>query len=328
MPTTPSLRVSIGLPVFNGENFLAAAIESILGQTCPDFELIICDNASTDDTEGICRAFAKRDSRVRYHRSGRNLGAAPNYNKAFALASAEFFKWAAHDDEMAPGYIGACVEALDADPEAVLCHSLVALIDGQSATLDVHDSRLRGSDSPRASARFSALAIRPHQATDLDGVIRAAALRRTPLIGPFPGSDRALLAELALLGRFLQIREPLFMTREHPGRYRRAATRPEDRLFFHDTACVQRRTVPTWTLYRDYLRMVRQHVEDPWERQRCRLHLLRWWFVNWNSARLVVDLVSVVSPGALGRAERLKQRIFSPEPGPSVEGRNGKLPAD
>jgi glycosyltransferase involved in cell wall biosynthesis len=322
------VKVSIGLPVFNGENYLSAALASILGQTFSDFELIVCDNASTDGTEDICRAFQKLDTRIDYHRSSVNRGAAPNYNTAFRLSSAAYFKWAAHDDEMDPSYIERCVAVLDADPGAVLCHSLVALIDCEGRTLDVHDSRLTGADSSSAASRFSAVALLPHQATELDGVIRTDALRRTALVGAFPGSDRALLAELALLGGFRQIREPLFMTREHPGRYRRAATRPEDRWRFFDTASSQRKTVPTWTLYSDYLRMVKQHVADPPERRRIRHHLLRWWFTNWNWARILVDLIAVVAPGALWHAERIKQRVFSPEPGPSIQGGKRKLPVD
>src|SRR3954470_1068595 len=91
-------RVSIGLPVYNGQRFLAPAVSSLLAQTFADFELVICDNASTDDTEAICRRFAERDPRVRYHRNEQNVGAAPNFNRALALSTGQYFKWAAHDD--------------------------------------------------------------------------------------------------------------------------------------------------------------------------------------------------------------------------------------
>ncbi len=75
--------VSIGLPVYNGDNFLAEAIDSILRQTMEDFELIISDNASTDRTEEICREYAAGDSRIRYYRNESNLGAMANYNLVF-----------------------------------------------------------------------------------------------------------------------------------------------------------------------------------------------------------------------------------------------------
>src|SRR5688572_10868700 len=97
-------RVSIGLPVYNGENYLAEAIDSILAQTFEDFELIISDNASTDRTQEICEAYAAKDGRIRYYRSEVNKGSAWNFNRVFELARGEYFKWAAHDDYIAPEY--------------------------------------------------------------------------------------------------------------------------------------------------------------------------------------------------------------------------------
>src|ERR1700730_7419804 len=101
-------KVAIGLPVHNGGNFLAAAIDSILAQSYGDFDLVISDNASTDDTEEICRAYARRDSRIHYIRQSTNVGAANNYNVSFRMSDSQYFKWAAHDDVLAPGFLGAC----------------------------------------------------------------------------------------------------------------------------------------------------------------------------------------------------------------------------
>ena len=109
-------KVSIGLPVYNGEDFLAEALDSLLDQTYDDFELIISDNASTDSTADICTSYSAKDSRIRYLRSDVNLGAAVNYNLVFELATGEYFKWAAHDDICAPEFIGACVDILDRYP--------------------------------------------------------------------------------------------------------------------------------------------------------------------------------------------------------------------
>lgn len=86
-------RVSIGMPVHNGGRLIQEAIRSILEQSFEDFELIICDNASTDDTEEICRGCAKRDPRIRYERNYSNMGAAYNFNKTFLVAGGKYFKW-------------------------------------------------------------------------------------------------------------------------------------------------------------------------------------------------------------------------------------------
>ncbi|HEX8916315.1 MAG TPA: glycosyltransferase, partial [Humisphaera sp.] len=92
-------RLTIGLPVYNGARYLAQALESYLGQTFTDFELLISDNASTDATPDICRAFAARDGRIRYTRNQMNLGAGPNFNKVYRDSRpAPFFKWTAADD--------------------------------------------------------------------------------------------------------------------------------------------------------------------------------------------------------------------------------------
>src|SRR3989337_590294 len=118
MPT-----VSIGLPVFNGEKYLRQALDSILAQTYQDFELIISDNASTDKTQQICREYVKKDSRIRYYRNKRNLGATRNHNRVFELSCGEYFKWASHDDLLAPEFLSRCVSVLDQDHSIVLCHS-------------------------------------------------------------------------------------------------------------------------------------------------------------------------------------------------------------
>src|SRR3984957_9664125 len=95
-------RVSIGLPVYNGEKWLAQSVDSLLSQTFSDFELIICDNASTDGTDAICRRYAEQDQRVRYIQNAENIGGMLNANLSFGVARGEYFRWAAHDDRCEP----------------------------------------------------------------------------------------------------------------------------------------------------------------------------------------------------------------------------------
>jgi len=315
-PTNP--LVSLGLPVYNGEDFLAAALESVAVQTLSDYQLIICDNASTDATEDICRRYAAGDTRIQYIRNPENLGAGPNFNLTFHYATGRYFKWVSHDDTMMPNYLEQMVAALEANPHAALCHSLVRLIDAAGQTLDIHDSGLKGADSESASVRFKSMVLTPHQCLELDGVARTDVLAKTSLVPSFAGGDRALLCEIALLGPILQVRQPLFMTREHPGRFRRAAKSPEERLAFYDTSRAGQKSVSTLELYYDYWRMVGLQLSDAGQRFKCRVHLLQWWFMNWNSARVVVDILALFAPKLLIRAEVFKQRLFAPEPGPDV----------
>ena len=116
-------RLSIGLPVYNGEDYLAESLEALLGQTYEDFELIISDNASTDGTTDICRRYARQDSRIRYFRQSRNLGCNPNHNFVIEQARGELFKLASDDDLYARDLLKRCVDVLDECPRYVLVHS-------------------------------------------------------------------------------------------------------------------------------------------------------------------------------------------------------------
>jgi glycosyltransferase involved in cell wall biosynthesis len=90
--------ITIGLPVYNGARHLEEALNALLNQTFSDFEIVISDNCSSDSTEDICRAFASRDSRIRYTRQVRNIGAHANFLFVLEQARTDFFMWAAHDD--------------------------------------------------------------------------------------------------------------------------------------------------------------------------------------------------------------------------------------
>lgn len=300
-------RVSIGLPVFNGANFIAQAIASILAQTFTDFELIICDNASRDDTEAICRGFAAVDHRIRYYRNDLNLGAAANFNRAFGLAAGGYFKWAAHDDMLAPTYLEKCVAALDAHPGAVLCQTLVQVVGGNGEFFSTFDTRVTGADSPQRSKRFAASILAFHHGIDSFGVIRTEALSRTRLHPPQAGSDSALLAELALLGPFTYVREPLFLHREHPARFVRTALKDRDQtLAWYGAGASAREVWSWWRYFRDLFRMIPRWVPERRERLRCYLHLVRWLSLYRNSSRLVCDVLWAVEPRTVAGLRSLK----------------------
>jgi glycosyltransferase involved in cell wall biosynthesis len=122
-------KISIGMPVYNGEKFIRKAIDSLLAQTMTDFELIISDNASTDNTEAICQEYVVRDSRVRYVRQDENMGARANFQYVLDQALGEFFIWAAHDDSCHPEMLSICATMLDLNPDIILCISDIIKID-------------------------------------------------------------------------------------------------------------------------------------------------------------------------------------------------------
>lgn len=208
-------RVSIGLPVFDGERYLERAAESLLAQTYQDFELIVVDNASSDGTEAIGRALAARDPRVRYVRNETNIGAAPNFNRAFELSRGEYFKWAAHDDLCAPELIERCVSALDTDPDVVLAYPRTRIIDADDEPKEDYPS-IEGVQSDDPVERFRTLVGMGHKRFEIFGLIRREALRRAGPMGSYASGDCVLVVRLALQGRFTELPEFLLLAREHP----------------------------------------------------------------------------------------------------------------
>lgn len=207
-------RVSIGLPVRNGEKYLRLALDSILRQDYVNFELIISDNASDDATPEICREYAAKDPRIRYYRNEKNIGASGNYNRVFELARGEFFKWISHDDECAPSFLRRCIETFeDASAQTVLVCSRNQKINETGRVL--HVSGLKMKSSPRPSYRLASLIARRDFPHPVWGLIRSKALHQTRLMGAVR-ADEILLAELALLGNFVEIPEELQRWRIHP----------------------------------------------------------------------------------------------------------------
>jgi len=142
--------VSVGMPIFNGARYAPAAIDSVLAQTFGDWELVICDNASTDDTESLCRSYAQRDPRIKYFRNPENLGAHPNYGLAFARSQGRYFKWAAHDDYLDPNALARCVAVLDAHDDVVVAYPRVVDVAPEGDVLTTYDGGA-GGRAPRPS---------------------------------------------------------------------------------------------------------------------------------------------------------------------------------
>lgn len=286
--STDRPRVSIALPVYNGEAFLAQAIDSILAQSFADFELIVADNASTDATPVIAQSYAARDSRVRYDRSERNLGAAWNFNRAFAMSRGVYFKWHAADDLLEPTFLERCVAALDADPQVVLAFSRTRVVDASGTTVEHYHCPLR-SDDPQTHIRFRDVAAIPHRCYEVFGLIRRAALEPTKLIDSFVGSDRVLLARLALVGRFADIPEALFISRRHAGQSVKIKFRI--RAAWFDSTKSNQVVLPQWQNLIELARQVAAVTLPPLERARCYTHLLYYVRTNKNWARLIYDLI-------------------------------------
>ncbi|MCH2076447.1 MAG: glycosyltransferase [Rhodobacteraceae bacterium] len=224
-------KVSLGLPVYNGENFLAEALDCLLAQTFTDFELIISDNASTDFTQSICEEYAEKDRRIKYFRQPENRGAGANYDFTFYKAQAPYFRWCTHDDLMGDDFLEACVAHLDAHPEAVgALPKDVREIDETGQFLKAIHITF-GSNSANGAERFAAYTplSRSEQfhCMPFFSLFRREALARTNLHGDYLSSDRILIAEMLLHGEIALLSTSSVSFRRHEAQYSTVSMRQD-----------------------------------------------------------------------------------------------------
>ncbi|MFT7473555.1 MAG: glycosyltransferase involved in cell wall biosynthesis [Verrucomicrobiales bacterium] len=231
MTTTP--RLSIGVPVYNGEDYIAEALTSHLEQDFTDFEIVVSDNCSDDATPQIVKEFVEADPRVSYTRNEDNIGGPANFNRLFRLTSGELFRWAAADDRIEPGYLSKVIAMMDDNPEIVIGHADSLLIDPKSEPMLEMDQGFLGGDgyleaiklhppegddrfqSPHPHKRVDAVINNNHRNFYIFGIMRRATMMQTRLHGAFYGGDRTFLVEMAMRGTLEKIPEALFGSRSH-----------------------------------------------------------------------------------------------------------------
>ena len=267
-------RLSIGLPVYNGENFLTEALDACLAQTFTDFELIISDNASTDGTAAIIAEYAARDPRIRAFRQPRNIGGGPNQNFVLVQARGEYYKLTAHDDLYAPTLLERCVAVLDARPEVVLCHGDMAFIDagGNELYRYVYDLT---TDSPSAPERFRSLLYTPG-GDDEYGVVRTAVARSVLPCGSYHNPGRPMVGEIALHGAFHQVPELLYYRRDHPDRGDRTPSISARSARMDPRRAGQSAARLVLEYVAAYVRVIHRAPIATADRVRCYRHLALW----------------------------------------------------
>lgn len=291
----PLPRVSIGLPVYNGERYLKTALDSLLGQTFADFELIISDNGSQDRTAEICQDYAKQDPRIRYYRHDQNRGAAWNQSHVVNLARGEYFKWGHHDDICAPEFLARCVEVLDRFPAVVLVYPKTLVIDAEEAPLHPSEDHFHLLQ-PRPEDRFHTyhdLVRNGHDCNPLHGLIRTATLQKTALIASYPSSDLVLLGELVLHGQFYELPEQLFFKRDHPQNSVRAFKTYRERVVYLSPEKRGKLQLTHWLWFFAYLKGIERAELDQRSRVACYLEMLRW--CRWKGHRLGKDLLKAAA---------------------------------
>jgi glycosyltransferase involved in cell wall biosynthesis len=271
-------RLTVGLPVYNGERYLSESLDALLGQTYTDFELLISDNASTDGTAAICRRYASQDSRVRYFRQPRNVGLSPNHNFVAEQARGELFKWAANDDLYARDLLERCVAALDERPDVVLAHAWTGRIDASGALTEAITYSLATS-SWHPPERFRSILFDSGGDDDY-GVMRLDVLRRTAMKESYHHADHTIIAELSLHGAFYQVPGWLYFRRDHDDRAERACPTMRSRCANMDPRRASRWRHPAARLYGEYVwayvRAIQRAPLTPADRRECYRYLGQW----------------------------------------------------
>ncbi|MBV6509244.1 MAG: hypothetical protein JJLCMIEE_02313 [Acidimicrobiales bacterium] len=281
--------VSIGLPVRDGARYIDATLKTLRAQTLTDFEIVISDNASTDGTRDICLGHAGEDDRIRYFRQVANLGAAANFNRVFALARAPLFKWAAHDDRYLPGYLESLVAELERSASCVLSFPRTVLIDASGTEIEEYDDGGAVLETPahRRVAHVLRTTRPGRMANPVLGVIRSSALGKTAGLGAYPAADKVLLVELAMLGGFAFVDDPLFRRRVHEASSVRAARDAMELAEWFDPAASELPGGPRSLLFANYLRAVLGVPCSLPERARSLYTILWAWFFRYRNWRVI-----------------------------------------
>jgi len=292
--------VSIGLPVFNGELYLRQALDSILGQSYRNIEVIVADNASTDRTQEIIAEYMENDGRIKFHGSATNKGAAWNYNRTFHLSTGKYFKWAAHDDLLHTNYVLECVRVLEDHPNTVLCHSKVGQIDEAGAVQEHEYVKSEDFLDPdlSISERHRSLLLDRGAWTRIFGIMRSDALKNSPLIASYVGSDLTLLGEMGLKGNVRDIDEVMFWRREHSNTSTRGKYHARrNRLVWFRSGRQPLMNFPSWRVHFELLKNVFVQNIPAIDKFRCSVTVLKRAVRSWKE--LVEDIYYAASDGGM-----------------------------
>lgn len=209
-PPTKQPLVTIGMPLFNEEQFLQSALLSMLEQNYENIEIIISDNCSTDKTVEICKNFTQQYSHLSIYQTDRNIGSLANFIRVLEMAQGQYFLWAAGHDLWSKNYISECVNALEAHDNATIAFGTPSWINANGLPFNRQPSWF---DTRSMSSVERFYTVFWGSMNPILGVIRRESLLKTPIINTV-GSDLIMLSNLALLGEFIHVPECSWCRRE------------------------------------------------------------------------------------------------------------------
>lgn len=281
-----SSLVTIGMRLHNPDRYLSGALDSLLAQDYQNYELIISDNASTDNTEQICRAYAARDPRIRYCRNQENIRGFRNRNKLMKMATGKYFMLAAHDDLRAPSCISECVAALEQNPEAVFCCTQAVFIEEDGVVVPGYEQGHPKFGTPGLNRRHRVRAFlaRPGAWYGYSGLMRTSALRKMRPLQNVMGLDVVFLLEMSILGPIIKLPNHYSIT----GFFEDKTTEPSWRRSTRETEAGSGR--PFTDTFRALLRTVKDAELGRWEKLLLSYEVVaNCCFRNWIIRRVMGD---------------------------------------
>lgn len=208
-------KISICIPTYNYAHFIADAIESVLSQTVSDYELLVIDNCSTDNTEEVVLGYLQEGRNVKYIRNEKNLGLVCNLNRCIELASGTYIKILCSDDLLEATCLEKMVQVLEANPKVSLVASARQLVDRSLNNL----GQLAYSDRPELLPGIDAIR-KCLFVGNLIGEPTAVLFRKKDAIAGFDPKYRQLVDlemwfRLLEQGDFAFIPEALCLIRQH-----------------------------------------------------------------------------------------------------------------
>jgi glycosyltransferase involved in cell wall biosynthesis len=287
------------MPVYQADDYLELAIESILLQDYSDFELVISDNGSSDKTVPIAKSYARKDERVKVFTSEVNHGAAWNFNRVLSIAEGHYFKWAGHDDILLQGFFTKCIDLLDdAGSDVQLCYPKSSIINADGEVTRDYEDRM-DLRQELASDRLRHYFINCRLVNFVFGIWRTQALRTAGGLPTYAHGDRVLLAKAAMNGRFLEVDERLFQRRVHEEMSWRKTGAYEGFAAWFEVANVPRVVFPTWRTSWEMVRSVGRMDTSQDERFRMLGIIVKYW--TW-ARRGAMARELMRAPGVLARS--------------------------
>ncbi len=266
--------VSIGVPLFNGERYVEQALNSLLKQSFADFEIVVCDNASTDRTPEIVADLASSDTRIKFFSNRKNRGLVFNFNRVFELGTGKYFRWHAYDDWVQPPLLEKCVAVLEERQDVIGAYSLAHQIDGNGNVVvtDVVEEFKTALLADCPVRRMKSTITLNGWSGIIHGLFRRDAMLDYMPYRDYFGADRLLLTQLALQGKMAAVEDGLFVQRYHDDNSSRRSTREIAELL---SGRPQRGLIfPMGKAFVDYLRLFRDPKLGAMDRTRSLSYLV------------------------------------------------------